>query len=94
MEEDRNKPEVDDDLQEAQALTHYRFKRKLYPRLPYGAETFRAPAEAEHRSCRHCGAVKGQLHEPLCDYEECPVCGSQVMGCGCRLYTPHAVRPE
>jgi hypothetical protein len=83
---------MDDDLEEAQALTHYRFKRKLYPRLPYGSETFRDPAEAGHRPCRHCGAVKGQLHEPLCDYEQCPVCESQVMGCGCGIYTQHAVR--
>jgi hypothetical protein len=67
-------PAADDYLEECQSLTHYLCRGKLYPRLTYGQETFRNPAEAGHRPCRHCGAVKGQLHHPLCDYEQCPVC--------------------
>ena len=81
-------------LQEVQLLTHYRLEGKLYPRLSYGAETFRNPTEAGRRQCRHCGAVKGQLHEPLCDYEECPVCGNQVMSCDCGIFVEDAVRAE
>jgi hypothetical protein len=79
-------------LEEVQLLTHYRANGKLYPRLPYGLETFRQPTEAGHKPCRHCGAVKGQLHEPLCDYEQCPVCGEQVMSCDCDIFTEDAVR--
>jgi hypothetical protein len=83
--------EGDGYLEESQSLNRYRFEGELYPRLPYGLETFRNPTEAGHRSCRHCGAVKGQLHEPLCDYEECPVCGEQVMSCDCGIFTEDAV---
>ena len=72
-------------------LTHYPLEGELYPRLPYGLETFRNSAEASYRPCRHCGAVKGQLHEPLCDYEQCPVCGEQVMSCDCDIFTEDAV---
>ena len=81
------------DLELCQALTHYRFEGELYPRLPYGQETFRDPIEAGSKPCRHCDAVRGQLHEPLCDYEQCPVCENQVMSCDCGIYTQDAVRP-
>jgi hypothetical protein len=83
--------EAEDYLQECQSLTHYRCEGDLYPRLPYGLETFGAPAPVGRRPCRHCGAVRGQLHEPLCDYEQCPVCGEQVMSCDCGIYTEDAV---
>jgi hypothetical protein len=86
--------EADDYLAECQSRTHYRFGGRLYPRLPYGSEKFRTPAEAGGQPCRHCGAVKGQLHEPLCDYEQCPVCGNQLMGCGCGIFTEDAVQAE
>jgi hypothetical protein len=81
-------------LEKVQSLTHYRVGSKFYPRLPYGAETFRDPREAGSKPCRHCGAVKGQLHEPLCDYEQCPVCGGQVMSCDCSIFVENAVRAE
>jgi hypothetical protein len=84
-------PGPDDDRAASQARTHYRFDGKLYPWLPYGSETFGAPAPVGRRPCRHCGAVRGQLHEPLCDYEQCPVCGEQVMSCDCGIYTENAV---
>lgn len=80
-------------LEEVQRLTHYRLKGCLYQRLPYGTETFRSPSEGQHQPCRHCNARQGQLHEPLCDYEQCPVCGGQVMSCECSLYTEDAVQP-
>jgi hypothetical protein len=92
MGEGRESSEAEDYLEESQSLTHYRFEGKLYPRLPYGLETFRNPTEAGRKPCRHCGAVKGQLHEPLCDYEQCPVCGEQVMSCDCGIFTEDAVR--
>ncbi len=81
-------------IEEAQQLTHYRLEDRLYPRLPYGSETFRFPAEAAHQPCRHCDVVQGQLHEPLCDYEQCPICSGQVMSCDCDLFTEDAVRPD
>ncbi len=82
---------ADDYLEECQSRTHYRFGGRLYPRLPYGPETFRTPAEAGRQQCRHCGAVKGQFHEPLCDYEQCPACGEQVKSGDCGIFTEDAV---
>jgi len=92
MDRGRDDPGAEDYLEESQSLTHYRFEGDLYPRLPYGLETFRNPTEAGRQPCRHCGAVKGQLHEPLCDYEQCPVCGYQVMSCDCDIFTEDTVR--
>ena len=37
----------------------------------------------EPRSCYDCGAKPGELHEPGCDVETCPRCGSQMISCGC-----------
>ena len=90
----REDSEANDYLEECQSLTHYRSEEGAYPRVRYGRETFRDPAEADCKRCRHCGAVKGQLHEPLCDYEQCPVCGNQLMGCGCGIFTEDAVQAE
>ena len=81
-------------MAECQSLTHYRYEGRSFPRLPYGLETFRDSVEAGRKPCRHCGAVKGQLHHPLCDYEQCPVCGEQVMSCNCGIFTENAVRAE
>ena len=81
-------------LEEAQRLTHYQVEGRRYPRLPYGTETFRTPVEADARLCRHCDASKGQLHEPLCDYEQCPVCHGQVMSCDCDIFTEDAIGPK
>jgi hypothetical protein len=86
-------PKGDAYLEGSQLLTHYRFEGELYPRMPYGLETFRHPVEAGRMPCRHCGAAEGRLHEPLCDYEQCPVCGGQVMSCDCGIYVEDAVAP-
>ncbi|MBX3469549.1 MAG: hypothetical protein KF878_21970 [Planctomycetes bacterium] len=72
-----------DALDWAQEATHYRHRRRKYARVPYGQETFREPAEARREPCRHCGTIRGKLHDPGCDFEECPVCGGQVMSCDC-----------
>ena len=56
-------PEPDDYLAESQTLTHYRFEGKLYPRLPYGSETFGAPAPVGRRLLHQPDRVGGE--EPL-----------------------------
>jgi len=33
--------------------------------------------------CGDCGVMEGQLHEPGCDMERCPICGYQYIGCYC-----------
>lgn len=39
-------------------------------------------AEPNER-CPDCNALYGHYHHPNCDLERCPVCGGQLIGCGC-----------
>jgi hypothetical protein len=71
-------------LAETQHRTHYLSNGRPYERIPYGAETFRDPKEAATEPCRHCKTIAWKLHEPRCDYEQCPVCNWQSMSCDCK----------
>lgn len=33
--------------------------------------------------CGDCGIARGGLHHPGCDLQDCPVCGRQLLSCGC-----------
>ena len=35
------------------------------------------------KKCHDCGVEKGKQHIPGCDWEECPFCGRQLIGCDC-----------
>jgi hypothetical protein len=37
------------------------------------------------RRCGDCGVRPGGFHHPGCDLQSCPVCGGQMMTCGCRF---------
>ncbi len=73
-------------LQAAQSFTHYHDGTEAFARVPYGQETFWNSIIAPSQPCPCCSTLQGQLHEPLCEYEQCPKCGQQVMSCDCPFY--------
>lgn len=54
---------------------------KRYERIRYGEESI----EWNDNCCHDCGARPGHFHHPGCDVEECPVCGEQLISCGCDI---------
>jgi len=77
-------------LQEAQRNTHYRGDGTLVARISFGTETYPMVTPGSGL-CPCCSAARGQLHEPLCEREQCPVCMQQVMSCDCDFLTDDAV---
>lgn len=69
----------------SQKEPHYRDADGEYKRIPYGHQTFMQIPEAKKTPCRHCDTIFGKLHEPGCDYEQCPKCNRQIMGCACEF---------
>ena len=72
-------------LSSTQAETHYRDAGGEYLRVPFGRERSLHPSVAAAGPCRHCGTIQGKLHDPSCDYEECPKCGQPTMECECEF---------
>lgn len=53
-------------------------------RVPFGSERRFGddPLPAADR-CPDCNVAPGRMHHPGCDWEECPRCGGQALGCEC-----------
>lgn len=50
-------------------------------RIRYGSEK---NSEQDYAlPCGDCAVIRGQLHVPLCDSEQCPKCLGQLLSCGC-----------
>jgi hypothetical protein len=77
-------------LDAAQRLTHYAAGGNSTPRILFGRETYPMVTTGDD-VCPCCSAARGQLHEPLCEREQCPVCKQQVMSCDCDFFVENAV---
>jgi hypothetical protein len=77
-------------LEEAQRLTWYVSDEASAPRIVFGTETHPMVTPG-NGLCPCCSAARGQLHEPLCEREQCPICKQQVMSCDCDFLTDNAV---
>lgn len=82
-----------DDHAQAQKEKTVRLSGKTYRRIRYGKETIWEGASKEDaarwktqadRPCHDCGVIKGELHLDGCDWERCPRCKGQNLGCPCR----------
>lgn len=69
-----------DEFQESQQIKTVRLNGKRRRRIKYGDELPPWP-KAGLRPCHDCYAVVGQYHCDGCDFEQCPSCHGQLLGC-------------
>lgn len=62
-------------------LKHILCDDKKVRRQKVGAEGWYSSGQR----CGDCGAKYGHYHHPNCDVERCPICGSQLISCGCAI---------
>ena len=79
-------------LEAAQRTTHYQVAERIVPRIHFGDETYPMVTPGDGL-CSCCSAARQQLHEPLCEREQCPVCKLQVMSCDCNIFPENGIEP-
>lgn len=77
-----------DELEESQSIKYIYGRKKKAKRYKYGTavwamgkkEILRESDNAD-KPCGDCGVPKGFLHVVGCDWEQCPICGNQLLSC-------------
>jgi hypothetical protein len=83
------------DYVDAQGEKTVILRGKRYRRIRYGdgreywgasaKEVTEYKARARMHPCHDCFVIKGELHLDGCDWEQCPRCHGQYLGCPCKL---------
>ena len=55
---------------------------RSFDRVPYTNPYVKAKDRLTH-ICHDCATPYGRLHHLGCDMERCPLCGGQLISCGC-----------
>ncbi len=58
---------------------------KEYARIKVGDAGDMYEGGNANTKCTDCGAWYGNSHYDACDCERCPVCGGQLLSCGCNI---------
>lgn len=69
-------------LEFTREFTPDRRTETIFDKIRYGQET-RYGGGPQPDRCHDCGVKLGEAHHPGCDWEECPRCHRQLIGCGC-----------
>jgi len=65
----------------AQQIVSLPQEGRAIPRIRYGDE--HNDRGADKNACPDCQVLKGEFHVPSCNFEECPVCGGELLCCDC-----------
>ncbi|MCC9602315.1 hypothetical protein LOC67_17305 [Stieleria sp. JC731] len=68
------------EIEAAQSIETIELEGEVFKRIRFGSERDMPIETMEH--CGDCGVLKGQLHVPECDIEQCPKCFEHLMSCG------------
>lgn len=61
------------------------YEGEVVTRVPYRVGDERTgDVKRPDQCCHDCNAADGHMHHPGCDMERCPICGRQLISCGCR----------
>ena len=70
-----------EEIMAAQKIVSLMQEGRAIPRIRYGDE--HDDWGVHTNTCPDCHVLKGEFHVPGCDFEECPVCGGELLCCEC-----------